>query len=224
MQARARRERMRNRFLSLSLLAAGWLTSLQGAEGDKLFFSRDFPGSVPEYFNVTVHTDGKVEYREAPDEDDPLEFQASDKDVSRLFEISEKLGYFEEALTRPKRETAFTGDKILRYIKADGASTEAAFVAADDDSVQELVTWFLRVADTEWHRINIDRAIQFDRLGVNKAILQFHAAFDRGRIVAPEQFLPLLQNISNDMKIVHLARSRAAGLIEQIEAGKTGGE
>ena len=214
---------MCNRLLAISLLAGGWITGLQAADGDKLFFSRDFPGSVPEYFNVTVHPDGKVEYRESQDED-PLEFQGPEQDISRLFEISEKLEYFEEAFPRPKRETAFTGDKILRYIKADGDTNEAAFVATNDELVQELISWFLRVADTEWHRINIERAIQFDRLGVNKAILQFHAAFDRGRIVAPEQFLPLLQDISNDMKIVHLARSRAAGLVEQIEAAKVGGE
>ncbi len=215
---------MCNRSLGLFLLAAGWITALQAADGDKLFFSRDFPGSVPEYFNVTVQPDGQVVYRESLEDQAPIEFQASEQDISRLFEISENLGFFEESLERPKRETAFTGDKILRYVKADGTTNEVAFVAADEELVQELVSWFLRVADTEWHRINIERAIQFDRLGVNKAILQFHAAFDRGRIVAPGQFLPLLREISNDLKIVHLARSRAAGLIEQIEAAPAGGK
>lgn len=215
---------MLKRFLAIALLAACRIGASPGADGDKLFFSRAFPGSSPEYFDVTVHTDGKVIYRESVNDQSPIEFQASDQDISRLFEISEELGYFEESLAQPKRKTAFTGDKVLRYVKADGEANEVAFVLADDESVQEMIDWFLRVADTEWHRINIERAIQFDRLGVNKAILQFHAAFDRGRIVAPKQFLPLLQDISNDMKIVHLARSRAAGLAEQIEAATVGGE
>lgn len=215
---------MLNRFLAIPLLAVCWIAGLQGADGDKLFFSRDFPGSVPEYFDVTVHTDGKVVYRESLSDQEPLEFQASDSDVSRLFEISEKLGYFEQPVARSKRETAFTGNKILRYSKVDGSTNEVEFVLTADELVHELVNWFVSVADTEWHRINIERAIQFDRLGVNKAILLFHTAFDRGRIIAPKQFLPLLQDISTDMKIVHLARSRAAGLAEQIEAGKVGGE
>lgn len=215
---------MLNRLLTGLLLATLWTAALLGSDGDKLFFSRDFPGSVPEYFDVTVQRDGKVIYREALDDELPLEFQAPDADVSRLFEISEQLGYFQQPFPPPKRKTAFTGNKILRYAKAAGASGEVKFVAVDDLAAQELTDWFLRVADTEWHRINMERAMQFDRLGVNKAILQFHSAFDRGRIVAPRQFLPLLQSISNDMKVVHLARSRASGLAEQIEAGTDAGK
>lgn len=215
---------MLKRLLGVSLLATVWAVASLAADGDKLFFSRDFPGSVPEYFDVTVHTDGKVIYREALDDELPIEFEVPESDISRVFEISEQLGYFKEPLVPAKRKTAFTGDKILRYTKAAGDTTEVEFVLTDDEALKEMVSWFVRVADTEWHRINIERAIQFDRLGVNKAILQFHAAFDRGRIVAPRQFLPLLQEISKDMKIVHLARSRAAGLAEQIEAGAVGGE
>ncbi len=215
---------MRNRFLAIPLLTALWAAALLGADGEKLFFSRNFPGSVPEYFDVTVQTDGKVIYREALDDELPIEFQAPESDISRLFEISEKLGYFEHPFAAPKRKTAFTGDKILRYTKAAGDDSQVEFVFVNDESVAELVSWFLRVAETEQHRINIERAIQFDRLGVNKAILQFHASFDRGRVVAPRQFLPLLQNIAKDMKVVHVARSRAAGLAEQIEAGAVGGE
>ena len=215
---------MLSRFLTVLLLSTLGTVGLLGADGDKLFFSRDFPGSVPEYFDVTVDTDGKVIYRESLDDALPIEFQAPASEISRLFEISEQLGYFERPFVRPKRKTAFTGNKILRYVKANGSSGEVEFVFQDDAAVLELVDWFLRVGHTEWHRINIERAMQFDRLGVNKAILQFHAAFDRGRIVAPRQFLPLLQHISNDMKILHLARSRAAGLAEQIEAGTVSGE
>ena len=215
---------MLKRLLAIPLLTVFWTAVLLGADGDKVFFSRNFPESVPGYFDVTVHTDGKVIYRESLDDELPIEFQAPESDISRVFEISEQLGYFEQPLAPAKRKTAFTGDKILRYTNAAGVSNEVEFVLSDDESVKELVSWFVRVADTEWHRINIERAIQFDRLGVNKAILQFHSAFDRGRVVAPRQFLPLLQDISNDMKIVHLARSRAAGLAEQIEAGAVGGE
>jgi len=215
---------MRKLYLAIPLLAAFWTGALLGADGDNLFFSRNFPKSVPEYFDVTVSTDGKVIYRESLEDELPIEFEAPEGDISRVFEISEQLGYFEQPLAPSKHKTAFTGDKILRYTKAAGAISEIEFVLSDDESVKELVSWFVRVAETEWHRINIERAIQFDRLGVNKAIVQFHASFDRGRVVAPRQFLPLLVDISKNMKIVHLARSRAAGLAEQIEAGAVGRE
>src|SRR5690606_27259179 len=140
------------------------------AEGDKLFFSRDFPGSAPEYFDVTVHRDGKVIYREALDDSAPIEFVAPEADISRLFEISETLGYFAQPLEVPKKKSAFTGNKILRYVKASGETNEARFVVASAEEAQELVDWFLKVGDTEWYYINIERTFQFDRLGVNKAI------------------------------------------------------
>ena len=43
---------------------------------------------------------------------------------------------------------------------------------------------------------------------------------DQKRLVAEEQFLPLLDKVVNNEKFLHMARSRAAALAESIRAAK----
>lgn len=204
----------RRLLLGLTLGAAARLTA---AEGARLFFSRNFPGSAPAYFEVSVDAAGAVSYRESPDED-PLEHQASAETVRWLFETADKLDRFRQPLAS-SRKTAFTGDKILRYQSEGGETSEAAFVYTEVDEAKELVSWFLKLAETERHLIELERALRFDRLGVNKAVGALESSYNRDRVVDPEHLLEMLRKINDDKKIIHLARSRAAALIERIEAG-----
>ena len=82
---------MRRFFLTVIVLAVGTATAVvNAADLEQLFFSRDQEGGVPSYFDVTVGADGRVVYREALDDEFPVEFQAPAADVSRLFEISKR--------------------------------------------------------------------------------------------------------------------------------------
>jgi hypothetical protein len=56
--------------------------------------------------------------------------------------------------------------------------------------------------------------VKFDRLGVNQALLLVEATFDRKQLVAPEQFLPLLDRVSKNESFMHMSRERAARLAE----------
>lgn len=200
--------------------ALGALARLTAAEGARLFFSRNFPGSVPEYFEASVDAAGGVSYREGSDED-PLDHLASEETVRRLFETAEKLDRFRRPLASSLK-TAFTGDKILRYVSETGETSEAAFVYSEVDEAQELVSWFLKLAETERHLIELERVLRFDRLGVNTALGSLERSYNRDRVVSPEHLLPILRKINAEKKIIHLARSRAAALIERIEAAAKG--
>jgi hypothetical protein len=162
-----------------------------------------------------VDDQGKGVYREAPDEEDPLTFQLSGEDRDWLFAKAAELDRFNRNVAS-KRKVAFTGDKILRFESGGETEGEAKFVYTEDAVAAELTTWFLRVSETERHYIAVERAVQFDRLGVNDALLSLHSAYDKGRIVAPAQFLPLLEQVVAQQKIMHQARARASALIERI--------
>ena len=185
---------------------------------DRIFFSRTFPGSAPEYFEVTVDESGAAQYREAPDEE-PLEFTVDEAAKQELFDAAGRLDRFSKDIAS-KRKVAFTGDKVLRYEPAEGAPSEARFSYTEDETARQLVDWFHRASETERLLIELERVERFDRLGVNDALLALQSSYDRGRVVAPEQFLPILQKIVEQDRILHLARSRAAGLIERIEAAE----
>ncbi len=199
----------------LSAIVLAILSALGGHAEEAIFFSRDFPGSGPPYFEVRIDSAGEAVYREAPDEEDPLSFQLSAEDRDWLFSQAAQLDRFKRKLAS-KRKVAFTGDKILRFEAEGETAGEANFVYTEDPVAAELVSWFLRIAETQQYYIDLERTVQFDRLGVNDVLLALHSAYDKGRIVAPEQFLPLLEKVVAQKKIMHVARARASALIERI--------
>lgn len=191
--------------------------SLRGAEiENRIFFSKSFPGSVPAYFEIELSSSGETLYREAPGEADPLTFKLRPEETGEIFGLVEKLEYFKRPVAS-SRKVAFTGEKTLRFESSVGERQELKFSFSEDLDAKALVVWFERIAQTERHLIELERAAQFDRLGVNKALLQFQTSFDDGRTVAAEQFLPILKKIAEGSKYVHVARSRAASLVERIE-------
>ena len=183
----------------------------------QIFFSKSFPGSRPEYFEVTVDSTGRTSYREDQRDDDPLQFTLSEEETRQVFELAERLGRFERPL-QSNLKVAFTGTKTLRYTGAAGEVRETSFTYSTDQDAQAIVGWFEKAGETERHRIELERVVQFDPLGVHKALLLFQSSFDDGRVVATQQFLPILKTIAEQSKFMHMTRARAAALIERIEA------
>ncbi len=59
---------------------AGFLLAGAAAWGDsapRISYSKSFPGSVPAYIEINVDRTGAGEYKEAPDDDRPLQFRLS---------------------------------------------------------------------------------------------------------------------------------------------------
>ena len=51
---------------------------------------------------------------------------------------------------------------------------------------------------------------------MNDVLLQMQITWDRNRLVAPEQFLPLLDRIAKNESYLHISRERAAAIAEAI--------
>jgi hypothetical protein len=200
---------------SLILLFANLLFAGDGA---RLFYSRSFPGSVPAYFQVTLDQNGDAEYREAPDEDNPLKFHLTEADTHEVFGLAEKLDYFKHPLESPVK-VAFMGAKTFRYENGDRKS-EAKFNFTEDPQAKELLDWFERMGESADHRIELERTAKYDRLGVLKALLLLESAMDRKRLVGMDQYLPMLDRIANNDSYMHAARARAAEIAEAIRHPK----
>jgi hypothetical protein len=185
---------------------------------DRIFFSKEFPGSVPPYFEVVLDAGGKAVYRESGDDEVPIEFQIHSREAQKVFGWAQALDLFRKEIGS-QRKIAFTGNKVLRFISPGGDIHEARFSHTELPDAQEIVRWFERVAETERHLIELERVTQFDRLGINKILLLFQSSFDKGRVVAAQQFLPILSKIASDKRVVHIARARATALIQRIEEG-----
>jgi hypothetical protein len=184
----------------------------------RLFFSKTFPGSTPAFVAIIVDKRGDGEYREAPEESNPLKFQMSEAEVTEAFGLAEKLDYFRRNLESPLK-VAFTGTKVLRYENgAEKGETKLNF--SEDPAARALIEWFERISESEQHLIRLERTAKYDKLGVLNALLLLESAMDRKRLVAPQQFLPMLDRINKNQTYLHAARTRAAALAEFIRANQ----
>ena len=203
---------------SLALLLAGALSTaaLYAGDASRLTYIKSFPGSTPEYLQITLDHAGNAEYRDRVDDDLPLKFHLTPAETQEVFSLAEKLDFFKRPLESGLK-VAFMGAKTFRY--DDGAThNEAKFNYSEDLSAQQLLDWFERMAESAAHRIDLERAAKYDKLGVDKAVRLLSAALERKRLVGLEQFLPTLDRIANNDSYMHTARARAAEIAESIRA------
>jgi hypothetical protein len=192
--------------------------ALLAGDGPRLLYSRSFPGSVPAYFQVTLDQNGDAEYREAPEEDNPIKFHLTETEAKDVFGLAEKLDYFSRPLESPVK-VAFMGAKTFRYENGD-RNSEVKFNYSEDPQSRELMDWFERMGESAQHRIELERTAKYDRLGVLKALLLLESAMDRNRLVGKDQYLPMLDRIAKNEGYMHTARERAAGIAEAIRNPK----
>jgi len=194
-----------------------WLAAIAlpafAADGPSVTYTKIFPGSDPAYMAVIVEKDGAVTYREAKDEE-PETFKLEPDAVRAIFDLADKLDHFKRPLESGLK-VARTGDKTFRWENGAEAG-EAKFNYSLDENAKALQDWFERISESERAMMNLRRAIRFDKLGVNDAVLRVDAAWSQKRLLGREQFLPLLDRIAKNEAFVNLARDRAARLADSI--------
>ena len=193
----------------LLLLSTGFLLA-----EPKLFYSKFFKGSTPEFVAITVEHDGQTTYQEAKDDDNPIKVHLGPADAQEIFGLADKLDRFQRPVESGLK-VANMGVKTFRF--EDGSDrNEIQFNYSQDTTAQALLDWFERITESERLFIDLDRTVHYDKLGVNDVLLQLQITYEHKRLVAPEQFLPLLDRIAKNESFIHIARERAAGLTESI--------
>jgi hypothetical protein len=201
-----------NRHLHLALLVL--LLSTVAPAAPRLFYSKYFKSSVPEFTEITVERSGQATYQEAKDDDNPIHAQMTDAETQELFDLAEKLDRFQHPIESGLK-VANMGTKTFRF--EDGTEKhEVQFNYSTDTGAQALLDCFERIAETEQDFIALDRAVHYDKLGVNDALLALDISMEHKRVVAAQQFLPLLDRIVKNESFLHIARERAAAIAEAI--------
>jgi hypothetical protein len=194
-------------------------TGLMAADSvPRVSFTKSFPGSVPAWYSVTIDQTGAAEYREDPEDENPIKFQMSPAEMAQVFELAAKLDFFKRKLESPAK-VAKMGDKTLHYEKGS-ESGDTTFNYTEDPDGRTIADWFERISETERHLMDLQRVVKYDKLGVNTALLQLEVSLDRKRLVAPEQFLPMLDRVVKNESFIHMARDRAANIATQIRNPK----
>lgn len=212
---------------SLLLLFLPLLAAAQDVP--RLFYSKTFPGSRPPYMEIRLERDGRIEYREGPNEEDPIVFKLDSKEAAAVFALSDKLDHFKRELESGLK-VARMGDKVLRW--ENGAEKhEVKFNYTTDPDAAILYDWFEKMCESAMYFIDLERAVKYDKLGVNQALLKLEAAWDRRRLVGLDQYLKLLDRVAKNESYLNMARDRAERLAAVFRnpppepdknAGKTG--
>ncbi len=203
-----------------AMLLVCWLVAgaALAADGPLLFYSKSFPGSKPAYVEISLTRDGKAEYREAPGEDNPIKFQLPSTDADEVFGLVEKAGSLKRPL-EAQAKVAFMGTKTFRY--ENGAEkNEVKFNFTQDASAQALQDWFERMAESSQRLIDLERTAKYDKLGVVNSLLLLQTSLEHKRLVAPEQFLPMLDRVAKNETYMHTAQARAAEIAAAIRNPK----
>ena len=204
--------------MKLAVLLSVAATLCASDASSKILYTKSFPGSVPAFVSVELHKSGQAVYKEAPDDEQPVDFKMAPEDAAEIFNLADKLERFKRPL-ESNLKVANMGMKTFRF--EDGsAKNEVKFNYSLDEDARILSDWFERITETQRLHFDLERTAKFDRLGVNKTLLQIESAFDRKRLVGAERFLPLLDRVAKNDSYLHMARERAASLADVIRNPK----
>ncbi|HTC89529.1 MAG TPA: hypothetical protein VK686_14580 [Bryobacteraceae bacterium] len=198
----------------MRILALALAFSTLACAAPRLFYSKYFKGSTPEFVAITVERDGQVTYQEAKEDDNPIKIQLDRASVQEMFDLAEKLGRFQRPIESGLK-IANLGLKTFRF-EDEAERHEIQFNYSEDVNAQTLLDRFERITETEQHFANLDRTAHFEKLGVNDVLLQMQVTWERNRLVDPQQFLPLLDRIAKNESYLHISRERAAAIADAI--------
>lgn len=204
----------RRLLLACAVACCGWTLRAE----PRLVLSKRFPHSRPEFAELRIERDGRVEYRETPEEQ-PLRIKLTPAETDSVFDLAEKCDRFRKPL-ESELKVARMGEKLFRW--EDGEEKhEVKFNYTLDLTGQALLDWYERIVESESYLIDLERAARYDVLGVNQALLQLETGYDKKRLVGLEQYLPMLDRISKNEKYMNMARERATRLAETFRAIST---
>jgi hypothetical protein len=201
---------------ALLLLVAA--TMAMAADEPRIVFSKTFPGSTPAYFSVTIDRTGSATYNESQDADNAEHLQIEEKVTMNIFDLAQKLDHFKNPLESGLK-VANMGQKAFRW--EDGAERhESKFNYSTSEDAKALSDLFERISESARLMLELGRVMKHDRLGVNDAMVRIQIAWDNKRLVGTAQWLPLLEQVAKNESFVHIARERAAQLVDAIHALK----
>lgn len=203
---------------------AAWLAASVSASavGDpKLIYRKVFKSSSPEFIEVVITPSGAsvVDIRQLDDDPDPQPVEISPELAAQMFAMADELSHFQGIDLDVKRRLANLGQKTFRYEAGDQAS-ETTFNYTVNQTAVQLMQAFEGIARQEGHRQLLLHRLRFDRLGVNDALLSLESDLRRGLIPEPARLVPVLEAVSNDTRVIEMARSRARALIERMRSSQ----
>ena len=207
-----------------ALLLAGLLAPFVFARGAdtglaraSVTYRKVFKSSYPEFVEIKLFENGSGTYdiRQLDDEASPQPLEVSQPLAQRIFALTAELHHFQKVSLDVHRRIANLGQKTFRYEKGEEAY-EVSFNYTIDAAATQLLQIFEGLARQETDLDNLQRAMRYDRLGVNDVLMHMDNDFKNQLFPEPERLLAALDRVASDDHFLDMARQRARGLAGRI--------
>ena len=191
-------------------------------------FSFEFAGAIPGHYTLMLESTGRAAYwsdspaeenqayqapgKTATDEPFVERLTISQSTADRIFDLAQKLNYFQGDFDYKKTRVANTGIKKLTY--ADPARRfETTYNWSQTVELMTLTRLLQAISSTlEFHR-RIRHELRYQKLALDDELKQLQDAATHDDAAELQILAPTLQKIVKDTSLLHIVRRRAAELL-----------
>jgi hypothetical protein len=164
---------------------------------------------------VTESGAATADIRQLDEEPNPEAFAISRPVLEKIFQLTAQLHNFEGLNLEVHRRIANLGDKSFRYEK-NGEAHEVHFNYTLDSSASQLLDVFEGLTREQNDLSNLERAMRYDRLGVNDLLVRIEVAYNSKLYPEADRFLHAFDQLAADDRFLDIARQRARTLAGRI--------
>ena len=186
-------------------------------------FSFDWPQGIPwQSYSIAVHSDGKSHFDGTPHPDetndtdaDRQDFTMSEANRQKIFDLAQKLNYFQGDFDSHLKHIAQTGRKTLQYQspQLQGSST---YNWSQNPDVEQLTRFFEGIAMTIDFGRKLAFQYRFDKLGMDQRLKELEDLEASHGVEELAIIAPMLRKIANDPNLMNISRESAQRLLRSI--------
>jgi hypothetical protein len=183
-------------------------------------FDFDWSQGIPwQRYSIDVHSDGKTHFDGTPAADEtrdtdpyPLDFKMSEANRQRIFELAQKLNYFDKDFDSHLKHIAQTGKKTLQY-QSPQVQGSTTYNWSQNADVQELTRIFQGIANTIDSGRKLAFQYRFDKLGMNQRLKELQEMASSHSAEELSAIAPILRKIADDPNMMNISRQSARQLL-----------
>jgi hypothetical protein len=183
-------------------------------------FSFDWSQGFPwQTYSITVQSDGKTRFDGTPhadgtNETDPYQqdFTMSAANRQKIFDLAQKLNYFQGNFASPMKHIAQTGQKTLQY-QSPQVHGSATYNWSQNPDVEELTRLFAAIAMTIDFGRKLAFQYRYDKLGMDKLLKELEDQQAGHGVEELAIIAPMLRKIVNDPNLMNISRQSAERLL-----------
>jgi hypothetical protein len=194
-------------------------------------FSFDWAQGFPwQSYSITVQSDGKSHFDGIPHADETndtdayqQDFTMSDANRQKVFELAQKLHYFQGDYDSHLKHVAQTGKKSLQY-QSPQANGSTTYNYSQNADIQQLTNLFTGIAMTIDFGRKLAYQYRYDKLGMDDRLKQLEDLQASHGVEELEILAPMLRKIWKDPNLMNISRESARRLLLIIDQPASAGQ